>query len=132
MITKEKLINLVKIEADNLKKFVSKEDLYKLEFYKLQSNNVYLCIYGQITVDRYSDKARYLIEKCCTVFISNIDIFNPYTVNLNTIKEDTVFTNRNFTTIECFISIDENKKNGNNFRLIEYLKGESDILVLIK
>ncbi len=124
---KEVMQDLVKEEAKNLKKNANKEELQRLNFKNLISNDYKYCIYGQITGDCYSDRAEALIRSGCTRVYDAKDTLNLGDSKVNgnhkSLDRD-VF----FSPIEVFIDQGINQTNGNNEKLIKYLKGKSRIL----
>ncbi len=121
----ETLVTLVKREAKKLIKYATPEERSKLSFGALFPSNIHLCIYGQMTGYCFSNRATDLLNKC----------IKPYSTDLvdDANSSHSIFlegTSRDFSPIEVFISLGTNKVNGNNRKLIEFLKGESDTLDL--
>lgn len=135
MITK-KLKELVRIEADNLRKYATKEELRWLDFEHLRPLNVGLCIYGQMTDNCFSDRASELVQKCAKSYcfpLSDLDVemewdFKNYKDSWlhEDFQEDRVERLRFFSPIEVYIG----HKNAKSKSLIEYLRGETDTLEL--
>jgi hypothetical protein len=126
------MIDLVKKEAENLRKFTTKKEKKNLSFEKLDPDSIKLCIYGQMTGDCFSNRANDLILKSCErVYKAAVNADGliakaklngpPYKVNY---VERQV---RYFSPIEKYIVLkktsDKSKKN-----LIAYIKGEIDYL----
>lgn len=60
------LFDLVKEEADNLKKYATRKEIDRLNFYEVNPHSKTKCIYGQMTGNCISDRAEELIYMCCT------------------------------------------------------------------
>ena len=56
----------VKVEADNIKKHATQEEINRLEFGILDPKNSKLCIYGQMTGSCFSDRANELVQSCAS------------------------------------------------------------------
>ena len=121
---------LVTEEATNLRKFTTKTELKQLSFDKLDTQSRVACIYGQLTGNCDSSRARELMNKSCTRVYERGRhwgfTIKDSTVNGSITKEmpRTYF----FSPIEVFIDQPRNKKNGNNEQLIKFIKGEIDVL----
>lgn len=128
---------LVIKEARNLRKFATKEEKDRLDFMKLNSSSKFDCIYGQMTKNCFSVRAKELIEKSCSRVYSTSsgDTWEEYRLNgtpkgkyrredgannLYPGEEKTSY----FSPIEVFIARGDNWKNGANDRLVKYIKGE--------
>lgn len=131
---KEVMHNLVKEEAKNLKKHADKKQLENLNFKFLDFDSPERCIYGQITGDCFSEEAHNLIQKCAKrVYKSNYNELN-WESNISTCKlngkpEIKKGLGRDrvelfYSPIEVFIAQDKNITNGNNEKLVNYLKGK--------
>jgi len=121
---------LVIEEATNLRKYTTKKELKQLSFDKLDTQSRIACIYGQLTGNCDSSRARELMNRSCArVYKRNHHwgaTIKDCSVNGSITKEmsRTYF----FSPIEVFIDQSRNKKNGNNEQLIKFIKGEIDIL----
>jgi hypothetical protein len=117
---------LVIEEATNLKKHVSKEELNKLNFDRLNSERIDLCVYGQMTGNCFSERATYLMKTCCKR-VYHTDKGSVRECSVNGSPEN---INRSYfwSPIEVFIDQYRNQENGNNEQLIKFLKGEIDVL----
>ena len=138
MKTTIKTINeLVIAEATNLKKNATVEELENLNFDKLQTDHSELCIYGQMTGVCISERAIDLIELSCE------RVFNDKSHNdgfdggkMGGIKGELngspLGKGRGYywSPIEIFIDMPRNKSNGNNKRLVDFLKGVTSELKL--
>ena len=127
-LTETLLINLVKTEAENLKKFATQKQLARLDFSKLNPDRVDLCIYGQMTGNCFNDTAEELIRLSCKQGIK--DRGDLFIVQKSVTLRITPSTERNFfwSPIEMFIAQETHINNGNVRRLVEYLKGETETL----
>lgn len=59
-----KLEKLVIEEATNLKKYATKEELDKLDYATLKEDDIFHCVYGQMTSLCFGYRATQLIDKC--------------------------------------------------------------------
>jgi len=102
----------VKQEADNIRKFATKEEIAKLDFEALWTPSLKLCIYGQMTGHCHSERAIELIEKCAVGYFH--DIYSDFKIdNIGDVKQQ-----RHFSSLEHEI---HNNPKGNK-KLIEYIK----------
>ena len=119
----KELVKLVKIEAKNLKKFATKDELDNLHFKSLNPNDSYSCIYGQMTgncLNRRAEELTLLANK--KGFPGQLsDAANEKPVNIGTSNY------RHWSPIEVFIQIESNKK-VNNEILINFLQGKTKVL----
>lgn len=133
---KDALVKLVKSEAKNLRTNANKKEISKLNFESMNPCNSTTCIYGLMTQYCFSDRATSLIEKCAErVYVPNLSchlgIASLTKTKLNgkpTINDYGRRGYNYFSPIECFIQFPANKTNGNNKRLIDYLKGKKSTL----
>lgn len=124
----KELAPLVIAEADNLKKYATKEEIDRLDFSRLSTIDRNRCIYGQMTGDCYNDRANELIIQCATrVYETPNGSVNLSTATLNgnpyKISKLRYFSYH--SPIEMFITycrMDTDKDNLNN-DLIDYIKG---------
>lgn len=139
MTRKQVMQNLVKQEAKNLKKNATQAELGKLSFSTLKDREGYAssCIYGQLTGNCFSGRAGELIFNSCIRVYTNDQSLNnepnkDCLTNAPINGKPEVIRNgcangseaEYFSPIEVFISQDVNKSNGNNEKLIKYLRGE--------
>lgn len=148
---KETLKDLVIKEAKSLKVHASKQMLKQLSFNRLHATLYSKCIYGQMTGSCFSPEAYHLIVSCAPkLIIGSINGGNDGTTPVGKCKSiamtDFLFRNRrtikkikgeaveskevHFSPIEMFIAQKENEENGNNKRLIDYLKSKTSRLIL--
>jgi hypothetical protein len=141
-IKRKVLEPLVITEATNIKRIALKRELKKLDFCGLVPDDHKNCIYGQMTGDCYNERAYELIRKSCVNVIdgeSDDDKeFNGGLVDFNEQAKLCGVENPNqfvknfrysfYSPIEIFITRKRNKKNGNNAKLIAFLRGETDTL----
>ena len=128
IIKKESILNkLVEQEAKNLVKFATKEELNNLDFKTLDGDSANHCIYGKLSKNCFSIRAVELIEESCERVYENnyTNSLGSSTIPLNGSPKE---TNRSYywSPIEVFIAILKNQKNGNNEKLINYLKGKTN------
>lgn len=62
----KRMKELATVEAKNLKKHATQEELNELNLENVDPDRPTKCIYGLMTDDCYSDRAAELIQKCCT------------------------------------------------------------------
>lgn len=126
---KSVMYELVKDEAKKLRKNATKSELKRLDFEELDTQSSIRCVYGQMTGDCYSNRAKDLIVNSCKRVYKD-----EYTKDLNNCRlngkpnrnyRSVINTNNYFSPIEVFIDQPKNKTNGNNELLIKYLKGET-------
>lgn len=141
-IKRKVLEPLVIAEATNIKRIALKRELKKLDFCGLVPDDHQNCIYGQMTGDCYNARAYELIRKSCVNVIESESVddkeFNGELVDFNEQakqngvekpnKFDENFRLSFYSPIEIFITRKRNKKNGNNAKLIAFLRGETDTL----
>lgn len=100
MITEELKKAVVK-EALLLRKYATKKERAKLNFDSIRSDNVTLCIYGQMTGNCYKNRAIQLLLKC-GVPTNDFPFPNP-TVFFE-VTRDFEQGERAFSAIECYIA----------------------------
>ena len=138
-VKKSVLEPLVIAEANNIRRIALKRELKKLDFCSLIPDEYQSCIYGQMTGDCYSERAYELIRKSCpSVIESDTDDFKGELLNFNEWEKTWGIEKPNefnddfrysfYSPIEVFIARKRNKKNGNNAKLIAFLRGETDTL----
>ncbi len=117
-------------EANNLKKYATKEELQRLNIELLVPKFQTACIYGQMTGDCYSPRASELIHKCAVPVAAQPSVFYLYPVR-NWVRRwwrgITGYDRGNyrlFTAIEAYITAPGAK----NHNLIKYLRGETQVL----
>lgn len=134
------MIGEVKKEAANLKKHATKEELSLLDLTTFNAVNPSHCIYGQMTRHCYSERANELIVLCCEKIYqmpqdendnTGIDSYKLISgESAGELKRIDESRSSYHSPIELFIMHDENIENGNNNRLIDYLKGHTEKLIL--
>lgn len=129
MTRKQVMEQLVKKEAKNLKKNATLEEIKKLNFAQLFPQSVSYCVYGQLTGDCNSQRASELINKCCDRVYEALPYTPPKNTKLNGKpsgeNRSEVNMIKYWSPIEVYIQQTGNQGNGNNEKLIKYLKGES-------
>jgi hypothetical protein len=120
------------IEATNLKKYATAEEINELDIEELDPDHTSRCIYGLMTGYCYSDRANELILQCCTrVYESNLkepDDPDIKDAKLNGKPMPTI--NRRYayhSPIETLILNDTPKKEYQK-KLIRFLKGKTKTL----
>lgn len=138
-MTDKTLLQLVITEANNLKKFATKEELRNLDFKTLDGDNRNRCIYGQATGSCFSTRADVLIKQCATrvyeTTVTKGNAMESARLNGAPVGNRGRLTKDNplkyYSPIEMFVEKRENYVNGNNVNLIAYLKGEANELNLV-
>lgn len=141
--TKEQFLADVSKEVKALKKYATKEELNKLNFYWFKPHRKDKCIYGQMTGSCLSNRASKLIFQCCKRFVKNNSSTCISKGGFGIIKEQI-----NGTYVGANKSLEELKRDRNNIHhlsslesyiflpkaknrnVISYLKGETQKLVL--
>ncbi len=136
IITVLALNALVMTEAKRLKKNATEAEINKLSFEDLDSSKSHNCIYGQMAGYCFNDRATELIEASCTKVLERVilpkhkDMMAPPILGKLNGSPKKTHRDNYWSPIEMFIDLERNKKNGNNQRLIAYLKGETEMLKL--
>ena len=125
------LKELVIKEAKKLKKAATLEEIENLNFKQLDPTKESQCIYGQITGSCFNKRAVKLIQASCKR-VYKIDPYGSGAVPFGELNGSPKKTERGnyWSPIEAFIAIKKNGKNGNNKRLIKFLKGKTKTLKL--
>jgi hypothetical protein len=147
MYTFENLKEDVAREAQALKVHATKEELERLDFSKLQTDNPIQCVYGQIAFGCFSDRASELIFTCCQRYFkvwnrdttihelagkrgfyefANGQTINGVNDSKSLLEQRLVIKGGYYSAIEAYILLPEAK----NADLIAYLKGEVETLEL--
>lgn len=71
IMEKTQFFRSVEKEARNIKKFATEEEKQKLNFGRLAESQATQCYYGLMTGDCRQERAKKLMQQCCTVFFSN-------------------------------------------------------------
>lgn len=127
---KQEMFPLVIEEATQLKLSATADELKDLSFDQLDPLNPGRCIYGLMTGDCFSSRAKKLIKKCAKRVYKSDDSVPLRNLQLNgkpNGKRDIQWSDY-FSPIEVFIAQRDNKKNIK--RLIDFLKGKTDTLTL--
>jgi len=127
-ITSKELTAMAVSEIENIKKFATPGQIQKLNFYTLNPNSGFMCIYGQMTGFCNSDEAISLIKQCAAPISSNFWLNYWQEANSAFIDIDEFDNTRTyFTPLENYICFCEPE---NIMRIIAYLRGEQDSLLL--
>lgn len=102
------------IEASNIKKHATKEEIDNLDFGSLDASSTKYCIYGQMTGSCHSTRSFYLIKFCAVQHFEDTNSEVPVTPD----RLDSFF--RTFTAIENYIY----RFPQNNKLLIDYIKDQ--------
>ena len=121
------LSKLAKKEARELKKKATREELDQLDFRSLGPASASRCIYGQMTGDCFSDRASRLIHQCAERVYDVREKGMAHAALNGKPKEDRQMF-RYYSPIEIFIHNMQNRENGNNEILVDYLKGKTKTL----
>ena len=124
-MTRQELIEAVKVEAANLKKYATKEELDNLDFNTFNPSSSNLCIYGQMTGRCWSRRSHELIINSTKIGFPMLS-YGDIDVGIGSVYD------RNFSPIEKYIATnnDTDFQVIQNKKLISYLKGETDDLNL--
>lgn len=123
----KRLLEEVVIEAINLKKYATKEELNNLNYDRLAGAFFNSCIYGQMIGDCYSPRAKELIKKCCKIKYKDTDWKSDDFEKIDDLQENNSYV----SPIEKFLFIykptTSDKSNKIN-ELIKFLKDEIQTL----
>ena len=122
---------LVTEEETKLRENATQDEINNLSFDRLDTQSRVACIYGQLTGNCDSSRARELMNKSCTRVYSrgqkySISLLQDSKINGPLTEE--MGRSYFFSPIEVFIDQPRNQKNGNNGQLIDFIKGEIDVL----
>lgn len=136
MILKKDWLNDVIAEVNNIKKYATKKEISNLDRDKFDAEEPTGCIYGMLAGHCSNDRAQQLIMKCCVRFTRrSVKIDTTFSESKCTINGKVKSLGRNFNTdfnseyysaVEHYILLRRSKGK----RIIDYLKGEKDTLVL--
>lgn len=128
-------------EATALRKKATKEELVTLTIDRLTPFDYRGCIYGQMTGNCFSPRASSLINSCAPILlngtingrgnVTNVKDRKSYKSKRRNQEQNSGESSYHWSPIEVFITVDENKDNGNIERLIDFLKGKSKSLKLV-
>lgn len=126
----EAILNaLVLDEATKLKENITTDERSYLSFRTLLTSDSTRCVYGQITGSCWSKRAVELIEASCQKVLAPIKGGEGIRGTLNGSPKESNRWNY-WSPIEVFIDKPRNQENGNNERLIAFLKDETKTLKL--
>lgn len=130
-----KLKSLAIKEIKALKKHAKPEELANLNFETFNPEWAENCIYGQMTGFCFGLRASELIGKCAPLLVIKEETSRTLEdCKLNGKPTKVLLKNRShtmhFSPIESFIWMSENRTNGNNERIIQYLRGDVNKLEL--
>lgn len=132
MTRKQVMQQLVKEEAKNLKKNATQEEIAKLNFSDLVPTDSEKCIYGQLTGCCWNGRAIELIKKSCKrVYTPNYDEDKDTLADAKVNGKPKEDRDAYWSPIEVFIYQDKNTENGNNKKLIDYIKGKTETLEFV-
>lgn len=127
---KSAFLNKVKEELDTIKRLATSEEIAKLELSTFDPHTPSKCIYGQMTGECSSDRAKELFPKILDITtMSNTD------ETYKDIKDTIYFYDKKdkknrysliFTPLEVYLPL----RTTNVKQIIEYLKGERDQITL--
>lgn len=118
-MTKQQLYTEVKKEAAALLIHATEKERGRLDFETLDATHVLNCIYGKMTGDCYSERAVFLITKCCSVYSDDLPYMGATLERCQVVE--TFARNRAYSPIEVYICLPDAKPK----ELIQYLKGET-------
>lgn len=142
MYTIKDLRSDVRQEADNIKKYATKEEISRLDFKSLDPKKIDRCIYGQMTGNCDNERAVELITLCAKRYVKDnqltmirVDGFERIASRVNGETVDQLSLRRasssypltqHSSMIEAYILLPGAK----NESLINYIKGETKALKL--
>lgn len=137
ILASKDLNTLVIAEAKALKSKATKRELQRLDFDKLDPVSTMFCIYGQMTGDCNDTRANSLVYDCAKRVYDSRGIHRNALVDskLNGAPKKEIIGYRiysYFSPIEKFIAQKLQNQKQNNKILIEYLKGEREMLEFVK
>jgi hypothetical protein len=112
-MTKKEFIALVISEIENIKQKATAEEIGKLNFYHLLPMYKTDCIYGQMTGNCYSARAKELKQ-------NRFQDVPDYDYTYTEAKKKFMVRGDNFSALEVYIVLKDSK----NKEVIQYLKGE--------
>lgn len=135
--TFEQLKDDVRKEAEALRVHATSEELGRLSIDSLNPENMDNCIYGQITGNCHSVRAKELIKECAPKFVIDRSLClikeqGVSRIQCNIQKDDINNFNEGrgwegyYTVLEAYILLPEAK----NANLIAFLRGETETLEL--
>lgn len=126
----KKMKELAIIEAKNLKKHATPEELGNLNYNSLSPHSASKCLYGQMTGNCYNDRACNLIEKCAIrVYRVGGSLEQSRLNGAPTKTHDSLRRHKYHSPIEILI-LPENGGNEAQKSIISFLKGETKKLDL--
>ena len=129
MATRKSVMHqLVKDEAKKLKELASKTEIQNLNFEELRPNSAGSCVYGQMTGNCYTTRAEDLIKQCCTRVYERESWCQDIKDSKVNGSPKKLERGSFWSPIEVFIDTKINQTNGNNERLVKYLKDETQTL----
>ena len=133
-MNKNKLFQLVKKEAENLKIHATSEEIAKLDLKYLDPEYKDKCVYGLMTRHCESKRANELIMQCCERVYEAEEARIHATMEVAILNGKPKIEKRSkyFSPIEVYIGLRGQKENGNNKNLVDFLKGETDTLTFNK
>lgn len=128
-MTREELCKLVLLEANNIKKSCTAEEILKLDINLLCPLDEFRCIYGQMTGSCHNRRTTELVKDLPVYFENVFDYYQVGDITVNeTLKREVNFSvnlstmlKEVFSPIEVYISLPES----DNENLINYIKGTS-------
>ena len=126
---KSEFIQEVYNEINTIKEKATKREISRLNFNKFEHTNSGQCIYGQMTGDCYSTRAKDL-------YIKSLDAISKHNVDVNTdengndiykFKDLDLEKGNSFTYLESYLFTCSRKTQK---EIIQYLKGESTKLYI--
>lgn len=119
----EKLKEEVKKEALRLKKTATQEERDRLDFRNLNPLLADQCIYGEMTGNCYSDRAKELFDKCATPYSSILEEF-PQAPLVNSYCDTNKLRVGAHSAIEYYIY----QEDANPQALVDYLQDKTQTL----
>lgn len=115
-------------EVKKLKKNATPKEIQRLNFDRLDPNHTERCVYGLMSGCCRSSRAHELINKCAERLYRQHENFMEFSHGILNGKpqlSDNGKRNSRYSPLECFITFQDNRTNGNNQAIIDYLKGKT-------
>lgn len=125
---KKDFLDLVMIELNHIKENATTKEIDKLNINFFDHTDSYCCIYGLMTGECSSERARELYSKSFdTISDNNWEVYTPF-------SQQTMRKGNEFTALEKYlfmISPKQDLSESNKYKeIISYLKGEINEIIL--
>lgn len=124
MMTEDKFLKSVMDELDHIKQNATQEEISKLDIAVFSPTSRRSCIYGQMTGDCQSNRAKELYPKSLPTLGSKGESLSEGVEYMNGMKR--YLNDEYFTPLEAYLPLER----ANPKEIIEYLKGETETISL--